>query len=165
MNRLSFYFRYALRSLRRAYHQQLHHFAQTMQRHFPEGTRYSRPQGGNVIWVEFPTGLDTLKLYREALKLQQKAGIANADLEACFRYPGPKPRTKEIGLVMLADAVESTSRSLANPTPASLQKLAAPPAPIFPPSIIILPGRSLSGSVIVNAATFLVFTRIESSPI
>ena len=57
-----------LRSLRRAYHQQLHLFAQTMQRHFPEGTRYSRPQGGNVIWVEFPTRVDTLKLYREALK-------------------------------------------------------------------------------------------------
>ena len=57
-----------LRSLRRAYHQQLHLFAQTMQRHFPDGTRYSRPQGGNVIWVEFPPGVDTLKLYREALK-------------------------------------------------------------------------------------------------
>ncbi len=57
-----------LRSLRRSYHQQLHSFAQTMQRHFPEGTRYSRPQGGNVIWVEFPKAIDTLKLYREALK-------------------------------------------------------------------------------------------------
>ncbi len=57
-----------LRSLRRAYHQQLHLFAQTMQRHFPEGTRYSRPQGGNVIWVEFAPGIDTLKLYRDALK-------------------------------------------------------------------------------------------------
>ncbi|MEO6993076.1 MAG: PLP-dependent aminotransferase family protein, partial [Lacunisphaera sp.] len=57
-----------LRSLRRAYHQQLHQFAQTMQRHFPEGTRYSRPQGGNVIWVEFAPGTDTLKLYRDALK-------------------------------------------------------------------------------------------------
>jgi DNA-binding transcriptional MocR family regulator len=57
-----------LRTLRRAYAQQLTLFAQTMQRHFPEGTRYSRPQGGNVIWVEFPAGVDTLKLYREALK-------------------------------------------------------------------------------------------------
>src|SRR3954464_3793876 len=57
-----------LRSLRRSYHQLLHQFAQTMQRNFPEGTRYSRPQGGNVIWVEFPKAVDTLKLYREALK-------------------------------------------------------------------------------------------------
>jgi len=57
-----------LRTLRRAYHQQLHLFAQAMQRHFPEGTRYSRPQGGNVIWVEFAAGVDTLKLHQEALK-------------------------------------------------------------------------------------------------
>ena len=57
-----------LRTLRRAYHQQLHHFAQAMLRYFPEGTRYSRPQGGNVIWVEFPTKVDTLKLHHEALK-------------------------------------------------------------------------------------------------
>ena len=29
---------------------------------------YSRPQGGNVIWVEFASGVDPLKLHREALK-------------------------------------------------------------------------------------------------
>jgi DNA-binding transcriptional MocR family regulator len=39
-----------------------------MLRHFPDGTRYSRPQGGNVIWVEFPPGVDTLKLHHDALK-------------------------------------------------------------------------------------------------
>lgn len=61
--------------------------------------------------------------YREALRLQEKEGATAADLEACFRYPGPKPQNRENGLVMLADAVESTSRSLTNPTPASLQKL------------------------------------------
>jgi putative nucleotidyltransferase with HDIG domain len=48
-----------------------------------------------------------------------------------FRYPGPKPQTRENGILMLADAVESTSRSLmmgpgskeSRPTPASLNKL------------------------------------------
>ena len=57
-----------LRTLRRAYQQQLHQFARGMQRYFPPGTRYSRPQGGNVIWVEFPTKVDTLRLHHEALK-------------------------------------------------------------------------------------------------
>jgi DNA-binding transcriptional MocR family regulator len=56
-----------LRSLRRAYHQHLHLFAQGMQKHFPEGTRYSRPQGGNFIWVELPAKVDTLRLRRDAL--------------------------------------------------------------------------------------------------
>ncbi len=57
-----------LRSLRRAYHQHLHLFTQGMLKHFPEGTRYSRPQGGNFIWVEFPAKVDTLKLRADALK-------------------------------------------------------------------------------------------------
>jgi len=57
-----------LRSLRRAYREHLHSFLQGMQRHFPDGTRYSRPQGGNYIWVEFPVKVDTLRLRRDALK-------------------------------------------------------------------------------------------------
>jgi membrane-associated HD superfamily phosphohydrolase len=40
-----------------------------------------------------------------------------------FRYPGPKPQTKEAGIVMLADAVEAASRSLSDPTPARIKSL------------------------------------------
>ncbi len=40
-----------------------------------------------------------------------------------FRYPGPKPQTREAGLVMLADVVEAASRTLSNPTPSRLQGL------------------------------------------
>ena len=40
-----------------------------------------------------------------------------------YRYPGPKPRTREIGLIMLADVVEAASRTLDNPTPARIQGL------------------------------------------
>jgi putative nucleotidyltransferase with HDIG domain len=68
--------------------------------------------------------------YREALRLQESQGNAQTvgegqphPLEATFRYPGPKPQTREGGIVMLADAVESSSRALAGPTPGSLRKL------------------------------------------
>jgi len=57
-----------LRSIRRAYQNQLHLFSQAVLRHFPEGTRLSRPQGGFVLWVELPPGIDTLRLHREAQK-------------------------------------------------------------------------------------------------
>lgn len=40
-----------------------------------------------------------------------------------FRYPGPKPQTKEAGLVLLADTVEAASRTLENPTPARIKGL------------------------------------------
>jgi hypothetical protein len=61
--------------------------------------------------------------YREAMRVQEANGQSHADLETCFRYPGPKPQNRENGLLMLADAVESTSRSLTHPNPASLGKL------------------------------------------
>jgi putative nucleotidyltransferase with HDIG domain len=40
-----------------------------------------------------------------------------------FRYPGPKPQTKETGIVMLADSVEGASRALVNPTPKSIREM------------------------------------------
>jgi hypothetical protein len=42
--------------------------------------------------------------------------------EKDFRYPGPKPQTKEAGLVMLADAVEAASRTIQDPTPARIKQ-------------------------------------------
>ncbi len=68
--------------------------------------------------------------YREALRMQQAQGNAPNvgdgqpnPLEPTFRYPGPKPQNRENGIVMLADAVESSSRALSQPTPGSLRKL------------------------------------------
>ncbi len=43
--------------------------------------------------------------------------------ESAFRYPGPKPQTRETGVMMLADAVESASRTLSDPTPKRLETL------------------------------------------
>jgi putative nucleotidyltransferase with HDIG domain len=43
--------------------------------------------------------------------------------ESLYRYPGPKPQTKEAGVLMLADAVESASRTLIDPTPARIESL------------------------------------------
>jgi len=55
-------------------------------------------------------------------KAKQQKG-ENAVKEDEFRYPGPKPQTREAGLVMLADVVEAASRALDNPTPARIQGL------------------------------------------
>ncbi len=44
-------------------------------------------------------------------------------LEYQFRYEGPRPRTKESGVIMLADAAEAASRSLDKPTPARIRDL------------------------------------------
>ena len=44
-------------------------------------------------------------------------------LEQRFRYPGPKPQTKEAAIVMLADSVEAASHTLVRPTPARIEEL------------------------------------------
>jgi putative nucleotidyltransferase with HDIG domain len=41
--------------------------------------------------------------------------------EANFRYPGPKPQTRETGIVMLADVVEAAVRALERPTPSRIK--------------------------------------------
>jgi DNA-binding transcriptional MocR family regulator len=58
-----------LRQLREAFLQQQVALADAVARHFPPGTRVSRPAGGFFLWVELPAGADTLALQREACAL------------------------------------------------------------------------------------------------
>ncbi len=43
--------------------------------------------------------------------------------ESLFRYPGPKPTTKEQTILMLADSIEAASKSLKNPTGQDIDNL------------------------------------------
>jgi putative nucleotidyltransferase with HDIG domain len=40
-----------------------------------------------------------------------------------FRYPGPKPNSKESAIVLLADSVEAATRTLIDPSPAKIEEL------------------------------------------
>jgi DNA-binding transcriptional MocR family regulator len=55
-----------LRSIRRVYARQAAQMAEAIGRAFPGGTRVSRPQGGFVLWVEMPEGVDSILLYKKA---------------------------------------------------------------------------------------------------
>ncbi len=43
--------------------------------------------------------------------------------ESDYRYPGPKPHSKELGVLLLADAVEAAARTIENPTAGKIQGL------------------------------------------
>ena len=62
--------------------------------------------------------------YRQAnqKKVQEDPDGGALD-ESSFRYPGPKPQTREAGVLMLADAVESASRVLKEPTASRIENL------------------------------------------
>ncbi|MDH4223717.1 MAG: HDIG domain-containing protein [candidate division Zixibacteria bacterium] len=62
----------------------------------------------------------TLMTYFYKKALDQKDSKTD---EAEFRYPGPKPRSKEAAILMLADAVEAASRTLEDPKPARIMSL------------------------------------------
>lgn len=56
-----------LRRVRRFYAGQMLKVTEAISHSFPEGTRVSRPRGGQVLWVELPDKISALELYRKAL--------------------------------------------------------------------------------------------------
>jgi membrane-associated HD superfamily phosphohydrolase len=40
-----------------------------------------------------------------------------------YRYPGPKPQSKEVAIVMLSDSVEAAVRAMARPTPHRIEAI------------------------------------------
>ncbi len=61
--------------------------------------------------------------YRLATKKSEQDPHGEEISESTFRYPGPIPQTKEAAVLMIADAVESASRALVEPTASRLQNL------------------------------------------
>ncbi|MFZ5569798.1 MAG: HD family phosphohydrolase [Thermodesulfobacteriota bacterium] len=63
-------------------------------------------------------GTSLISYFYEKAKQIKGEDVVNID---DFRYPGPKPQTREAGLVMLADVIEAASRTLENPTHSRIQ--------------------------------------------
>ena len=61
--------------------------------------------------------------YRRACSQQEQRDPTTSISESHYRYPGPRPRTKEVGIMMLADCVESATRALGDPSPAQIEGL------------------------------------------
>ncbi len=61
--------------------------------------------------------------YREAAKRSEASPNREEVSDKDFRYPGPKAQTLEAAVLMLADAVESASRTLVDPTSARISGL------------------------------------------
>ncbi len=63
-----------------------------------------------------------LELEKVDRRLENPEDLPSVD-EKNFRYPGPRPSTRESGIISLADTIESASRSLRKPTPAKIRAL------------------------------------------
>jgi putative nucleotidyltransferase with HDIG domain len=67
-------------------------------------------------------GTKLITYFYEKAKMNHDPELGELNEEE-YRYPGPKPQTKEAGIIMIADAVEAASRTLDDPSPARLKGL------------------------------------------
>jgi putative nucleotidyltransferase with HDIG domain len=94
-------------------------------RHVKDGVELAREYGlcePVVDIIEQHHGTDLIRFFYE--KALQSDKHDNGVREEDFRYPGPKPQSREAAVVMVADCIESASRSLTNLTPARLRAVA-----------------------------------------
>jgi hypothetical protein len=61
--------------------------------------------------------------YHEATRRSVQNPDGTPVPESAFRYPGPKPQSREAAILMVSDCVESASRTLSEPTPGRIEGL------------------------------------------
>jgi hypothetical protein len=96
--------------------------------HIKDGADLARQHGlppPIIDFIEQHHGTTLVEyFYGRAHEQQQQSDPNGAGVdENLYRYPGPKPQTKEAGVLMLADSVESACRSLVDPAPARIASL------------------------------------------
>ncbi|MFL5388374.1 MAG: HDIG domain-containing metalloprotein, partial [Myxococcales bacterium] len=102
--------------------------AQIIRRHVDDGVEVAHKGGLPRPIVDFILQHHGTRLigyfFHKAREEAQKRGEPPPD-EAEYRYPGAKPRSREIALVMIGDMVVATARSVDEPSLPRLQKLVA----------------------------------------
>jgi hypothetical protein len=96
--------------------------AQVVISHVTEGEKIARRNHLPEVVVNFITSHHGTSLVRYFYNTYCNAHPDEQVDESLFRYPGPRPTTKEGAILMIADAVEARSRSLSDYSPESISK-------------------------------------------
>lgn len=98
--------------------------AMVITRHVKEGLKMGRKENLPDQVLQFiATHHGTARVeyfYQKAIQEAENESQVNA---SDFRYPGPRPFSKETGILLLADSVEAACRSLDDPSESNLRKL------------------------------------------
>lgn len=130
-----------------------HLSALTLIAHARDGYELAREIGlpdevAAVIREHHGTSLASIP-YHAALEQEGGENVNEAD----YRYPGPKPQSRESALIMLADSVEAAARTLANPDREQIEELVEE----------IVVGKLADGQLDHSPLTFADLTAIKSS--
>jgi putative nucleotidyltransferase with HDIG domain len=93
--------------------------------HVNDGIHLARQHGlpeAIVDMIPQHHGTSRIEYFYNKAKQQEDPEVSRVD-EGNYRYPGPKPQTREAGIMMLADGVEAATRSLREPTPGSVKAM------------------------------------------
>ncbi len=91
--------------------------------HVKEGIELAKKNNLHPIIIDFiPQHHGTSLIYYFYQKALEVAEEGESVSEENFRYPGPKPQTKEAAIILLADSVEGALRALDNPTPTKIEE-------------------------------------------
>ncbi|HUS91493.1 MAG TPA: HDIG domain-containing protein [Phycisphaerae bacterium] len=92
--------------------------------HVKDGIEMAREYALPEVLHEFIAthhGTTLVQYFYKAATEQRKSDTDRAPDEMEFRYPGPKPHSKEAAILMLADAAESSTRAMSEPTPGRIE--------------------------------------------
>ncbi len=80
--------------------------------------------GDSLVYYFYRRAIQQQEDAREGSKIMKLKDVSLPPVEeGNYRYPGPRPKTKQVGLLCIADAVEAASRSLDKPTPQRIDEL------------------------------------------
>jgi len=76
-----------------------------------------------IHFIEAHHGTTLVEYFYQSAKKAAEVSGAGPINDVNFRYPGPKPKTKEVAILMIADAVESASRVMTDTNPGRIETL------------------------------------------
>lgn len=93
--------------------------------HVKDGLELSREYGLPRVlrhFIESHHGTTLVEYFFHAAR--ERAATDGSEVEEFeYRYPGPKPRTREAAILLIADGIESAARTMSDPTPSSIEAL------------------------------------------
>ncbi len=93
--------------------------------HVKDGLELAREYGLPRVlrhFIESHHGTTLVEYFFHAAR--ERAASEGGDVEEFeYRYPGPKPASREAAILMIADGIESAARTMSDPTPSSIEAL------------------------------------------
>lgn len=102
-----------------------YHSADIIKRHVSDGVVLARRHrlGERIIdFIREHHGTGKIAFFLARAIEREGGDVSRVDVSR-FTYDGPRPRSKETGIMMFADAVEATSRSLKDRSPEALREM------------------------------------------